>query len=171
MDRNRFYIEKIRFHLQKENTLLIRGWYPQDNPQGRQVKVFLDNQELPGTVKINSGVTVRQRYLRYKENINEELTIEVALPEDWQTKKQLSIVDTRKTAEWQIMKLTVKQLKKKQSGLEYFIETTNVSENVLTMSGWGMGAEELKVNLKIDGKSASDIQIKKNYRRDVMEVF
>ena len=171
MDRNRFNIEEIRFHLKKENTLLIRGWYPQDNPQGRQVKVYLDQQELPGNVKVKSGVTVRQRYLRYQENISEELTIEVELPSDWQTKKQLSIMDTRKTQEWQIVKITVKQLKKKQSGLEYFIETANVSENVLTISGWGIGTEALKVSLKIDGKPVPDIQVKKNYRRDVMEVF
>ena len=171
MDRNRFNIEEIRFHLKKENTLLIRGWYPQDNPQGRQVKVYLDEQELSGTVKVKSGVTVRQRYLRYQENISEELTIEVELPSDWQNKKQLSIMDTRKTQEWQIVKITVKQLKKKQSGLEYFIETANVSENVLTISGWGIGTEELKVSLKIDGKPVKDIQVKKNYRRDVMEVF
>lgn len=171
MDRNRFNIEEIRFHLKKENTLLIRGWYPQDNPQGRQVKVYLDEQELSGTVNVKSGVTVRQRYLRYQENISEELTIEVELPSDWQNKKQLSIMDTRKTQEWQIVKITVKQLKKKQSGLEYFIETANVSENVLTISGWGIGTEELKVSLKIDGKPVPDIQVKKNYRRDVMEVF
>lgn len=171
MDRNRFYIEKIRFDLNKENTLLIRGWYPQNNPQGREVKVYLDDRELSCSVKINSGVTVRQRYLRYQENISEELNIEVELPADWQEKKQLSIVDTRKTAKWIIEKVSVRQLKKKQSGLEYFIETASVSENVLTLSGWGIGTEALNITLKIDGKTAEDVVIKKNYRRDVMEVF
>lgn len=171
MDRNRFYIEKIRFHLKKENTLLIRGWYPQDNPQGRQVKVYLDGQELSGTVKVKSGVTVRQRYLRYQENISEELSIEVELPADWQTKKQLSIVDTRNVASWCIENIRIKQLKKKQKEVEYFIETVSVSEGVLTLSGWGIGAEELSIFLKMDGKLETDIPIKKSYRRDVMEVF
>lgn len=171
MDRNRFFIEEVRFHLKKENTLVIRGWYPQNNPQGRQVKVYLDEQELQGIEKINSGVTVRQRYLRYQENISEELTIQVQLPKDWKNKKQLSVVDTRKTTEWQVLKLTVKQLKKKQSGLEYFIETTNVSDDVLTVSGWGVGAEKLALTVKADGKTVKDVTIKKNYRRDVMEVF
>lgn len=150
---------------------MIRGWYPQNNPQGRQVKVYLDEQELQGIEKINSGVTVRQRYLRYQENISEELTIQVQLPKDWKNKKQLSVVDTRKTTEWQVLKLTVKQLKKKQSGLEYFIETTNVSDDVLTVSGWGVGAEKLALTVKADGKTVKDVTIKKNYRRDVMEVF
>lgn len=115
MDRNRFYIEKIRFHLTKENTLVIRGWYPQDNPQGREVKVYLDEQELHSTVSVKSGVTVRQRYLRYQENISEELNIEIELPADWQRKKQLSIVDTRKTARWLVEKISVKQLKDRKS--------------------------------------------------------
>lgn len=171
MDRNRFYIEKIRFHLTKENTLVIRGWYPQDNPQGREVKVYLDEQELHSTVSVKSGVTVRQRYLRYQENISEELNIEIELPADWQRKKQLSIVDTRKTARWLVEKISVKQLKKKQAGLEYFIETAGVSENILTLSGWGIGAEELSVQLNVDGKPSSEAVVKKNYRRDVMEVF
>lgn len=171
MDRNRFYIEKIRFHLKKDNILLIRGWYPQNNPQGREVKVYLDEKELAASVSVKSGVTVRQRYLRYQENISEELTIEVELPADWQNKKQLSIVDTRKSAQWLIEKVSVKQLKKKQSGLEYFIETANVTEGVLTLSGWGIGIEDLAVSLKIDGKFAENTKVKKNYRRDVMEVF
>lgn len=171
MDRNRFYIEKIRFHLTKENTLVIRGWYPQNNPQEREVKVYLDEQELLCDVKINSGVKVRQRYLRYQENISEELTIEVILPENWQTKKQLSILDTRKAAKWVIEKVSVRQLKKKQLGLEYFIETASVSEGVLTLSGWAIGAKEVSISLQIDGKPAKDAMLKKNYRRDVMEVF
>lgn len=171
MDRNRFYIEKIRFHLQEEDTLLIRGWYSQNNPQKRQVKVYLDGQELATKVSIKSGVTVRQRYLRYQENISEELTIQVKLPKDWQNKKQLSVVDTRNSAQWLIEKVSVKQLKKKQNSVEYFIETANVSENILTLSGWGIGTEELALTLKLDGKPAKDVTIKKNYRRDVMEVF
>lgn len=171
MDRNRFYIEKIRFHLTKENTLVIRGWYPQNNPQEREVKVYLDEQELPCDVKINSGVKVRQRYLRYQENISEELTIEVILPENWQTKKQLSILDTRKAAKWLIEKVSVRQLKKKHLGLEYFIETASVSEGVLTLSGWAIGAKEVSISMQIDGKPVKDAMLKKNYRRDVMEVF
>lgn len=171
MDRNRFYIEKIRFHLQEEDTLLIRGWYSQNNPQKRQVKVYLDGQELATKVSIKSGVTVRQRYLRYQENISEELTIQVKLPKDWQSKKQLSVVDTRNSAQWLIEKVSVKQLKKKQNSVEYFIETANVSENILTLSGWGIGTKELALTLKLDGKPAKDVTIKKNYRRDVMEVF
>lgn len=171
MDRNRFYIEKIRFHLQEEDTLLIRGWYSQNNPQKRQVKVYLDGQELATKVSIKSGVTVRQRYLRYQENISEELTIQVKLPKDWQNKKQLSVVDTRNSAQWLIEKVSVKQLKKKQNSVEYFIETANVSENILTLSGWGIGTKELALTIKLDGKPAKDVTIKKNYRRDVMEVF
>lgn len=99
------------------------------------------------------------------------MTIQVKLPKDWQNKKQLSVVDTRNSARWLIEKVSVKQLKKKQKSVEYFIETANVSENILTLSGWGIGTKELALTLKLDGKPAKDVTIKKNYRRDVMEVF
>lgn len=171
MDKNRFYIEKVRFHLTKENTLLIRGWYPKNNPQGRRVRVYLDEQELTVTVTVKSGISVRQRYMRYQENISEEITLEAALPSDWQMGRQLSIVDTRSSARWLIEKLSVKQLKKKQSEVEYFIENTSVSEDVLSFSGWGMGKEELTIYIKTDGRNVSDAKIKRSYRRDVMEVF
>ena len=39
MDKCKFHIEKIRFHLEKENTLLITGWYPQDNLQGKKIQI------------------------------------------------------------------------------------------------------------------------------------
>lgn len=171
MDRNRFYIEEIRFHLQKEDTLVIRGWYPQNNPQKRQVKIYLDEQELATSVRMKSGVTVRQRYLRYQENISEELTIFVKLPQNWQNKKQMSVVDMKGSTMLLVRKMSVKQLKKKQNSVEYFIETANISENILTLSGWGIGTKELALTLKLDGKPAKDVTIKKNYRRDVMEVF
>ena len=171
MDRNRFYIEEIRFHLQKEDTLVIRGWYPKNNPQKHRVKVYLDEQELATNVSIKSGANVRQRYLRYQENISEELNIQVKLPKDWQDKKQMSVVDVKDSTTLLIRKMSVKQLKKKQNSVEYFIETVNVSENILTLSGWGMSQKEVVMTLKIDGKPAKDVTIKKNYRRDVMEVF
>lgn len=171
MDRNRFYIEEIRFHLQKEDTLVIRGWYPQNNPQKRQVKIYLDEQELATSVRMKSGVTVRQRYLRYQENISEELTIFVKLPQNWQNKKQMSVVDMKGSTMLLVRKMSVKQLKKKQNSVEYFIETANISENILTLSGWGIGTKELALTIKLDGKPAKDVTIKKNYRRDVMEVF
>ena len=171
MDRNRFYIEEIRFHLQKEDTLVIRGWYPQNNPQKRQVKIYLDEQELATSVRMKSGVTVRQRYLRYQENISEELTIFVKLPQNWQNKKQMSVVDMKGSTMLLVRKMSVTQLKKKQNSVEYFIETANISENILTLSGWGIGTKELALTLKLDGKPAKDVTIKKNYRRDVMEVF
>lgn len=171
MDKNGFYIEKVRFHLTKENTLLIRGWYPQNNPKQHVPRIYLDGVELPAVIQKKSGMMVRQRYLIYQKNIDEELLIEVELPADWKKKKRLRICDTLGAETWVIETIKINRLKKKKEEIEFFIENTGISENMLTISGWGVGKSPLKVELKLDGKPAKEMKLKINYRRDVMEAF
>lgn len=171
MDKYRFKVEKIRFNLKNEETLLIRGWYPQDNPQKREIKVYLDKEELECIVNIKQGVKVRQRYLRYQQDINEEVLLEIRLPLGWKGRKHLIIVDKKGTDIKLIEKISVRKLKKKQSSLDYFVETANVSEGMVTFSGWGIGKEPLAVEFRMNGKTVLDTIVKKSYRRDVMEVF
>lgn len=171
MTKYQFHIEKIRFHLKKTNTLLIRGWYPEDNPQNRTLEICLDNERLTEVCSIKNGIEIRQRYLRYQQNINEELLFEVSLPNDWRNHKQLIIADVQGTEKNIIRKVSVQQLQEKERGVEYYVETVHLTDGKMTISGWGVGNTQLEVALEESGKILSETDIKTSYRRDVMEVF
>lgn len=167
----KIHIEKIRFHLKKKNTLLIRGWYPEDNPQNRTLEIYLDNERLTETCSIKNGIEIRQRYLRYQQNINEELLFEVALPNDWKTHKQLIITDVQGAEKTIIRKVSVQQLQEQERGVEYYVEIVHLTDGKMTISGWGVGNTELQVSLEENKKVLPDVDIKTSYRRDVMEMF
>lgn len=171
MDKCKFHIEKIRFHLEKENTLLITGWYPQDNLQGKKIQVYLDKYPLEIEYSIKSGIEIRQRYLAYKQNINEELMLEIQLPTDWEAFKQFVVMECIGAEENCIRKISIPQLKQKQSEVEYFLEKVDVSDGIITLSGWCVGMEEVDITLIEAGSTLQDISVTKNYRRDVAERF
>lgn len=171
MDQYKFNIEKIRFHLQKANILIIRGWYAKNNPQNRLLQVCLDEQELTSTIQIKSGIEVRQRYLYYQQNISEEVLLQVELPENWKTGRYLILKESSKGSISALEKISTKQLAKKQSEVEYYIEHTALEQGVLTFTGWAAGREEVSIELRLNGNTENNVQIERNYRRDVTEVF
>ena len=41
-----FTLMTLRFHKEKDNTLVFCGWYRENNPDHRTLKVYLDKEEL-----------------------------------------------------------------------------------------------------------------------------
>ena len=62
MDRYDYYVEEMRFHLKEPNTLVIRGWFREDNPQNRKLEVRLDGTSLPFRLETRNGVRIRKIY-------------------------------------------------------------------------------------------------------------
>ena len=82
MENNKFFVEKIRFHLYKENTISFVGWYFDGHVRGREIRAFLDGKECDVQCDIHSGAEVRQKYLGNFNEINDEIIGMITLPQD-----------------------------------------------------------------------------------------
>ena len=73
MDTHKFFVEKMRFHLKEQDTLVFVGWFFDGSTKEHSIKAYLDNRELPLTVQVNRGAEVRQKYIRSINEIEEEV--------------------------------------------------------------------------------------------------
>lgn len=172
MDRYCFNLERgVRFHLFEKNKLVIRGWYRDDNPEQKEVEFQLDGEDIPFQLEVKKGVSIRQRYLNYQENISEELVYTVMLPEYWKEKKMFAIQNQKGQKKQQLLKIRTKQLAKKEAEIEYQIENESVSEKEISISGWVVSKQPVEIEFYSNGKKCNNMTMARTYRRDVNDVF
>lgn len=166
-----FSIENQRFHLIEPDTLVIYGWYRGDNPGNRTVAMYLDGKKLEYTLKKKKGVEIRQKYMRYHADINEELTFLIPLPKDWKQSSRLKVIGQYGTKETTIRSYSIHNLQKLQHSLDYYLESENIEEDCITISGWAMGAEPVHFEMhNADGKPV-DMTLAHYYRKDVAALY
>ena len=166
-----FVLENLRFHLYDADTLVFIGWYREDNPDGRYLKVYLDNQELAITYNNKTGIAIRQKYLIYKANVSEEINATVKLPENWKEAKEFKIYCIGENEKTLTMSFKVEQLIKKQTEIDYYVETNQSVDGRLILAGWALAAKEVQFELRNHSGKKIDFELTRNYRRDVQAVF
>lgn len=165
-----FTPERIRFHLKKPDTLVLSGWYRENNPEKRQAEIYLDDVKLDTTLTVKSGVEVRQKYLLYRANINEELVFEIPLPGDWRKRGSLQVCCAGKADIKKVQTYPISKLSKMEQTIEYYIETVSLNGDTVTVSGWAVGAKEAEFTVFSGGKKAS-VKVERFFRKDVAEVY
>lgn len=171
MDRYDYYVEEMRFHLKEPNTLVIRGWFREDNPQNRKLEVRLDGTSLPFRLETRNGVRIRQKYMMYHAAISEEVTCMMELPQDWKNHKKLQVITTYGNRSYPVAKASVAALIKQQKNLNYNIENETLAEGKLQLTGWVVGVEPVKISFFDGDEKIEMVKIQTICRRDVMEVF
>ena len=170
-DKNNFRIERVRFHLQDKNKLIIIGWFPKDNPESREPEFYLDRQKLEYELALKEGVRIRQKYQVYNEDITEEVICKIDLPNNWKQYKKLYVGTVCGEKRYSVTSISVSSLKKKEQNLDYYIERQVVSDEKLQIGGWAIAMEPIEI-LAFSGKTPLDgLMVKRTYRRDIMEVY
>lgn len=168
-----FVPERIRFHFYKPDTIVVIGWYRDDNPEGRTLVATYGGEKLPIVYDNQMGIPVRQKYLSHGANVNEEIHGEIKLPDDWKSCKEtftLSCV-TKEGISTEVISYKTKWLINKQNSVEYSIESDEYVDDKIILSGWVAGIESVDIDLKDrEGKTVS-YDITRNVRKDVIAVY
>lgn len=171
MENYDFILENLRFHIYEENTIIFFGWYRDDNPDNRYLEVFLDKQQLEIEYQNQTGIPIRQKYLRYKANVSEEIQGIVRLPDNWRDAKELRIYCVNGEKKVLTMALKADWLQKRRNSIECYVETDQYIDGKLILAGWAVADGEIKYKLVDQKGNEIKYEITKNYRRDVKAVF
>lgn len=171
MDTHRFFVEKMRFHLHREDTIVFVGWFFDGSTKDHTLKVYLDEEELMITLQINKGAEIRQKYIRSINEINEEVVGIVKLPENWKNGSKLAIVSAWQGKERQDYSISVKKLYGLQNEINYYIENCHRENGKIKISGWCMGGGEIKLSLLDAKKQPIPVKIEHYYRKDLLGVY
>lgn len=163
-----FVAECIRLHVQDKKQLIIRGFFPEDNPEKRILKVYVNQKEMPISIICTEGPEVRRRYLHYRMNVGQEITASLQLPEEAVIEfKVCSCLGTEETG---VFRANRKQFEKLVHHLDSNLEMERMEENQFILTGWSAAGEETACKVIVDGTEVST-EVHWKYRKDVVDVI
>lgn len=170
MDNYNFVVENCRFHISKPNTMIFFGWFREDNPAQREIEVYFDGEKIDVDFDIRKGIEVRQRYLSREANVSEEIRGQFTLPDGWREKGSLIIYSCLNGKKDVSMQMMSKQLNKMNESVQYGIEKYDKANGHISIFGWAVADEEVKISL-YQNKKKIDAEVIRGYRKDVIAVY
>ena len=170
----KFNVVVVRFHIEEKQVLVIQGWKYGMKPE-ETLTVMLDGEELPWSQKKYDGMEVRQRYMVYDLGIEEEYYLYVTLPEDFKTRKELSLWVTEKNSKslqgHPVYREKVSALKKLQEQLDVFVDQVTLEKGECYIKGWAASVSPITVKASGMGKKELPCQVSWHERRDVVQMY
>lgn len=163
-----FVAECIRLHVQDKKQLIIRGFFSEDNPEKRTLKVYVNQKEMPISIICTEGSEVRRRYLHYRMNVGQEITASLQLPEEAVT--DFKVCSCLGTEETEVFHANRKQFEKLVHHLDSNLEMERFEENQFILTGWSAAGEETACKVIVDGTEVST-EVHWKYRKDVVDVI
>lgn len=163
-----FVTESMRLHLTKQNRMVFRGFFPEDNPEERTLKVYVNKKEIPVELTVEKSVDIRRRYLHYQMNVGEEITGEFELPEEAIT--EIRICSCHNGEEALSFRADRKLYQKMCSLLESNLEMERLDDDKIVLTGWSAAGDTTKCDVYIDKKKVP-VEVQWKYRKDVVDVF
>lgn len=165
-----FNVEEVRFHLVEENTIFFRGWFSDDNPDGRTIEVTLDDTPVAVEFEHRKGIGVRQRYLHNKANVSEEILGKLRLENGVDGFSKLKIYSVLGQEKVLVRTLPKAALLKLKENIPHYIESQSYEKGRMKIVGWCLSNGTTEVTLLQKGKPV-ETKINWSYRRDVADLF
>ena len=140
MDTHKFFVEKMRFHLKEQDTLVFVGWFFDGSTKEHSIKAYLDNRELPLTVQVNRGAEVRQKYIRSINEIEEEVVGIIKLPPDWRNGRRVTLMAAYREEYKKSYAISTAKLGRLENEVSYYVENCHREGSQITVTGWGISS-------------------------------
>lgn len=163
-----FVIERVRLHTVQKDILIFTGFFRDDNPQKRTLKVRVNGRETHVDYVIAEGSNVRSRYLHYQMNVGQEITGHVLLPrERIRNIVLLSCLDKKETEVYRLSETRYARLCK---ALDGNLDMKRVEDGQLILTGWCVAGKATDCSVSADRKEIP-YEIRWKYRKDVQEAY
>ncbi len=165
----KFNVVRARFHLEREDTLVIQGW---KHGMGKEdsFRVTLDGEKLPWTEQMYDGMEVRQRYMVYDLGIEEEYYLYVTLP-GLDGKKELTLWVAGPDGTRPVWRSKASELKKLQGRVDFFLEQVTLKKGSCYLKGWAASARPAEIKVRSLGGREIPCAVSRHGRRDVAQVY
>lgn len=163
-----FVTESMRLHLTEQNRMVFRGFFPEDNPEKRILKVYVNKKEVPVELSVEKSVDIRRRYLHYQMNVGEEITGQFIIPDE--TITEIKVCSCSNGEEALSFRADGKLYEKMCRSLESNLEMERLEEDKIVLTGWSAAGNITKCEVLVDKKKVP-VEVQWKYRKDVVDVF
>ncbi len=163
-----FVVENVRYDIYDENKIVFFGWFRNDNPDNRTIKVCVNGKPVDVRFRKEKGIEIRQKYLLRNAGITEEVQGEFELGnEEVKTIEFYSIFNDKENS---CLKLKGDKLAKLKDEVQGFVERKIYEDGVIKIIGWALAGKPVEFALYAEGEKL-DISVESGFRKDVHAAF
>lgn len=125
-----------RFHVKDRNTLLIQGWFAENEMGENQLVASIDDEKLVYKTEQHTDVVDAHQCADGKAEIKNRMYLWVKLPKDWRNKKYLTLVNQCQNQMRESLRIKISHLEKLENKIEHCIDGGTVGNQVFRVTGW-----------------------------------
>lgn len=163
-----FVVENVRYHIYDENKVVFFGWFRDDNPDKREIKVYVDGKPVEVKYSTQRGIEIRQKYLLRNAGVTEEVQGEFEL--DHGDIKSIEFYSVLNGKERSCLKLKGDNLSRLKDEVQGYVERKMYEDGIVKIIGWALAGDEVQFELYAEGEKL-DISVERGFRRDVHAAF
>lgn len=164
---NTFFVTGCRFHTKEENTLLVTGYFRNNEMRKNRLTVLLDEKELPISVEDRRLNQLGFR-IAGEQLITKQYYIWVTLPEQWKNGKQIQLMNEQCGGKEMVTTFSVADLFQVQKRIAKCIDSLRWEEDRLYIEGWYVNTNHTELTLEEMNGNPLKLEIHYKDRRDVL---
>ncbi len=157
-----FVLNTIRRHYKDADKVVVIGFFPFDNEDGRELHAFIDGTEVPMQISVESSMEIRQKYVSYECNVSEEIIALIDVPYDV---KSFEIYEEYHNKKKKIYSVEKRKMEEMLPMIDVVIDYVN-KDSDMTIVGWAAISGDAEIKIFADGVECS-YTMERAYRRDV----
>lgn len=163
-----FVVENVRYHIYDENKMVFFGWFKNDNPDNRTIKVYVNGEPVDIKLQTQRGIEIRQKYLLRNAGVTEEVQGEFELNHrEIKIIEFYSVLNGKETC---CLKLKGDKLSNLKEEVQGFVERKIYEDGKIKIIGWALASKPVNFELYAEGQKL-DISVEPGFRRDVHAAF
>ena len=163
-----FVVENVRYDIYDENKMVFFGWFREDNPDKRQIKVYVDGEPVDISIKSEKGIEIRQKYLLRNASVTEEIQGEFNVNHG--NLKLIEFYSVHEGKENLCLRLKAKELDSFKNSVQGCIERIMYEDGVAKICGWALSAKPINFEV-FSGENNLEVSVENSFRRDVHLAF
>lgn len=171
-NKNEFKIIRYRLRVGKPNTLLVQGWFTDNDIGENELLFLLDDKRLPVKITTKEGMEIRKKHLADSYGIDKEYYFWVAIPEKLRDSQFVRVFENKSGKNRLSYAIPCAKINKLRKKVDKYVENLKINDGKVTITGWYISVGD-KADISIEGDKGQKISfdLKEVFRQDVKMEF
>ena len=163
-----FVVENVRYHIYDENKMVFFGWFKNDNPDKRTIKVYVNGEPVDIKLQTQRGIEIRQKYLLRNAGVTEEVQGEFIVEHN--ELKLIEFYSVYEGKENLCLRMKAKELEEARDKVQGVVEKVLYEDGIVKIIGWALSDKPVTYEV-FAGDKKLETTMSNTFRRDVHMAF
>ncbi len=166
-----FHVEQKYFTFENPGKLQLRACYCDTPWENQKLEFFLDEEKIPAELQVKTGRDAIRRYGSRYRGVEADVIALLSLPENLKCYKKFRGFLTEDGEKVECVSCKVSELERLRHEIDYCLDSQELQQNQLVISGWFVGSPQRRLEVLVNGKEAKDVEVIRRDRLDVKKLY